>query len=67
MQVERGSLRAQAVLPGGRHAVDPHGFVDVLDPVLDGAHIGICQSMAVSEVQGDARPCPVTLNRTNSQ
>lgn len=65
MQVEHGSLRAEAVLPGGGHPVDPHGFVDVFDPVLNGAHVGVGHSMAVAEVQRDARPRPIALHRTN--
>lgn len=65
MQVEHGSLRAEAVLPGGGHTVDPHGFVDVFDSVLNGAHVGVGHSVAVSKVQRDARPRPVALHRTN--
>lgn len=66
MQVEHGGLWAQAVLPGSSHSVDSHSFVDVFDPILDGAHVGICKSVAISKVQSDARPRPVTLNRTNT-
>lgn len=65
MQVEHGSLRAEAVLPGGGHTVDPHGFVDVFDSVLNGAHVGVGHSVAVSKVQRDARPRPVALQGTN--
>lgn len=65
MQVEHGRLRAEAVLPSGGHAVDPHGFVDVFDPVLNGAHVGVGHSVAVSKVQRDARPRPIALLRTN--
>lgn len=65
MQEERGGLGAQAVLAGGRHPVDPHRLVHVLDPVLDGAHVGVGESVAVAEVQRDARPRPVALCGTN--
>lgn len=41
MQVKRGGLWAEAVLSGGSHPVDPHGFVDVFDSVLQGAHVGV--------------------------
>lgn len=66
MQVEQGRLWAEAVLSSGRHPVDSHSFVDMFDPVLNGAHIGVGQSMAVSEVQCDACPRPVALHRTNT-
>lgn len=65
VQEERGGLGAQAVLAGGRHPVDPHRLVHVLDPVLDGAHVGVGESVAVAEVQRDARPRPVALRGTN--
>lgn len=61
MQVEHDSLWAEAVLSGGSHPVDSHGFVDVLDPVLNRAHIGVGQSVAVPKVQRDACPRPVAL------
>lgn len=41
MQVEHGGLWAEAVLPSGSHPVDTHSFVDVFDPILKGAHIGV--------------------------
>lgn len=66
MQVEHDGLRAETVLPNGGHPVDPHGFVDVFDPLLDGAHIGVGQSVAVSKVQRDACPRPVALHGTNT-
>lgn len=61
VQVERGRLRAQTVLPSGGHSVDPHSFVDVFDSVLNGAHIRVGQSMTVPKVQRDARPGAVSL------
>lgn len=66
MQVEHSSLRAEVVLPGGSHPVDSHSFVDVFNPILNGAHIGICQSVAISEVQCDACPRAVALHGTNA-
>lgn len=63
MQVEHGRLRTEAVLPCGSHPVDSHSFIDVFDSILDRAHVGICQCVAVSEVQGDARPCSVSLHK----
>lgn len=65
VQEERGGLRAQAVLAGGRDPVDPHRLVHVLDPVLQGADVGVGESVAVAEVQRDARSRPVTLHGTN--
>lgn len=66
MQEERGGLRAEAVLPGCRHPVDSYGFVDVLDAVLDGAHVRIGQSVTVSEVHSDACPHAVSLQTTHT-
>lgn len=65
MQVEHSGLWAEVVLPDSSHPVDSHCFVDVFDPVLDGAHVGVRQSVAVSEVQRDARPRPVALHRVD--
>lgn len=66
MQEEGCGLGAQAVLAGGRHPVDPHRLVDVLDPVLDGAHVGVGQSVTVAEIQRDARPRPIALCGTDT-
>lgn len=66
MQEERGGLRTEAVLPDGRHPVDSHGFVDVLDAVLNGAHVGVRQSVTISKVHRDAGPRSVSLHRTNT-
>lgn len=63
VQEECGGLGAEAVLANGCHPVDAHCLVDVLDPVLDGAHVGVGESVAVAEIQRDARPRPVTLRR----
>lgn len=66
MQEECCGLGAQAVLASGCHSVDAHRLVDVLDPVLDGAHVGIGESVAVAKIQRDARPRPVTLCSNNT-
>lgn len=64
VQEERCGLGAQAVLASSCHPVDPHRLVDVLDPVLDGAHVGVGEGVAVAEVQRDARPRAVALRGT---
>lgn len=67
VQEERGGLGAQAVLASGCHPVDAHCLVDVLDPIFDGAHVGVGESVAVAKVQCDARPRPVALRRTHTK
>lgn len=67
MQIEHDCLWAKDVLPCGRHSVYSHSFVDVFDPVLNRAHVGVGQSVAVSEVQGNACPRPVALETSNPQ
>lgn len=63
MQVQCCSFRSIVILPRRRHSVDPHSSVDVFDAILNGAHVGVGESMAVSEVQRDARPCAVALHK----
>lgn len=66
VQEQCRGLRAQAVLASGCHPVDPHRLVDVLDPILDGAHVGVGESVAVAEIQRDARPRTVALCGTDT-
>lgn len=66
MQEECCGLGAQAVLASGRHPVDAHRLVDVLDAVLDGAHVGVGEGVAIAEIQRDARPGPVALCGSNT-
>lgn len=63
MQVQCCSFWSKVILPNRSHPVDPHSSVDVFDTILNGAHVGVGQSMAISEVQRNARPCTVTLHR----
>lgn len=63
MQVQRCSFGSIVILPRRRHSVDPHGSVDVFDAILNGAHVGVGESVAISEVQRNACPCAVALHR----
>lgn len=63
VEVQHHALRPQAVLSRSGHTVDPHSLVDVLDPILYGAHVGVGQSVTVPKIHHDARPGSVALYR----